>query len=501
MREPGLVREGVFRFLNLERSLTNAADWNDPDARKLWLYNLHYFNDLNAAGRERRDPECRRLIDRWIAENPPGTGTGWEPYPLSLRIGNWIKWACSGFLLSHTAVDSLAVQARYLAKSLEYHLLGNHLLANAKALVFAGLFFEGREPGQWLRTGLTILEKELPEQVLADGGHFERSPMYHSIVLEDVLDLLAISRVFPSGVSTQLQDHWARVAGEMLRWLAVMCHPDGDIAFFNDASLGVALTPLQLRACADTLGVLPARISEKDLIRLEPSGYVRVRRGAWSVILDVAPVGPDYTPGHAHADTLSFELSWNAHRVLTNSGTSIYAGGAEQRAWERSTAAHNTVEIDAQNSSEVWDTFRVARRARPFGQEAGESDGGSYIAGAHDGYRRLRGSPVHRRVIETDERTLRVRDTISGHGSHRVAGYFHLHPDIHLEEDAGGGWKVCLPGGALLRMTGRDGLRLQREEGTYAPEFGRLIPRAVLAWRVERRLPLSATVELIEDRR
>jgi hypothetical protein len=37
------------------------------------------------------------------------------------------------------------MQVRFLRKRLEVHLLGNHLFANAKALVFAGLYFSGDE--------------------------------------------------------------------------------------------------------------------------------------------------------------------------------------------------------------------------------------------------------------------------------------------------------------------------------------------------------------------
>src|SRR6185436_7069489 len=99
---------------------------------------------------------------------------------------------------------------------------------------------------------------------------------------------------------------------------------------------------------------------QDGIAQLEPSGYVRIQRDPVLVIFDAAPVGPDYLPGHAHADTLSFELSWGDRRVITNSGTSTYSVGP-RRAWERSTAAHNTVEIDDENSSEVWGGFRVAR--------------------------------------------------------------------------------------------------------------------------------------------
>ena len=109
---------------------------------------------------------------------------------------NWNKFALSGNELSDAARDSLAIQARWLRKRLEWHLLGNHLFANAKALVFVGLFFCGEEADGWLRTGTQILRKQIPEQILADGAQFELSPMYHALALEDVLDLVNITRAF-----------------------------------------------------------------------------------------------------------------------------------------------------------------------------------------------------------------------------------------------------------------------------------------------------------------
>ena len=208
------------RFLNEDRSISGAGVWNDPGAKPLWLYNLHYFDDLNA-----RDAGARRewhvpLIRRWIDENPPATGAGWDPYPASLRIVNWIKWALGGGLLPGEAVHSLAVQARHLERRLEYHLLGNHLFANAKALVFAGMFFEGPEADRWLWKGLDLLEREVPEQVLADGGHFERSPMYHSLILEDLLDLVNLGRAYSEEGCDRtrgLAARWAKRANESVR--------------------------------------------------------------------------------------------------------------------------------------------------------------------------------------------------------------------------------------------------------------------------------------------
>jgi len=193
-KRKSLISPTRFRFLNQEHDIANASDWNNPSIDKLWLYTLHYFDYLNEKMDEQESEICRRIVERWIAENPPFTGNGWEPYPLSLRIVNWIKWFLAGNEPVKELTDSLYLQAWYLRRRLEFHLLGNHLFANAKALIFAGLFFEGVEAGKWLKKGLQILAKEVPEQILNDGGHFERSPMYHSIILEDLLDLINKTR-------------------------------------------------------------------------------------------------------------------------------------------------------------------------------------------------------------------------------------------------------------------------------------------------------------------
>jgi len=106
-----------FRFLNETRSLTRHG-WDDPSVPKLWRYNLHYFDDLNADAADSRTHWHRASIARWIAENPPGSGIGWEPYPTSLRIVNWFKCARCGRPLAPAAIDCLAVQARWLARRL-----------------------------------------------------------------------------------------------------------------------------------------------------------------------------------------------------------------------------------------------------------------------------------------------------------------------------------------------------------------------------------------------
>jgi hypothetical protein len=388
-----------FRFLNQERDITS---WNDPKASRLWLYNLHYFEHVDGA-----------LAERWVAENPVGQGFGWDPYPTSLRVSNWCKWILGGAQPSPVVYSSLAMQASWIEKRLEWHLLANHLLANAKALIFAGALFDGRQGERWLATGIRILQQELPRQILADGAHVERSPMYHSIVLEDLLDLCNLGSAF-DGVAPDLSGY----ASRMLGWLQRMTHPDGGISFFNDAALGIAPPLAALLGYADRLGI---KTTETELAE---SGYRRIDNGRLAVIFDAAPLGPDYQPGHGHADTLSFEASFDGRRILVNSGTSTYVEGPE-RSFEVGTSAHNTIRIDGVDQSEMWGAFRVARRARPFDLR---TDGMSFIEASHDGYHRLRPPVTHRRRIRVAGDELVITDWLEGSGRHHVELFLHLAP-------------------------------------------------------------------------
>ena len=115
-----------------------------------------------------------------------------------------------------------------------------------------------------------------------------------------------------------------------------------------------------------------------------------------TLLIDVAPIGPDYIPAHAHADSLSYEFSMCEQRIVVNSGVSHYQKG-EARDFQRGTAAHSTIEIDCKNSSEIWDSFRVARRAKVYKVSLDENNR-IVITAEHDGYLRLKKQCIHKRT-------------------------------------------------------------------------------------------------------
>jgi len=478
-----LFEDIQFIFLNSKFQIKKLEDWNNKKLDKLWLYNLHYFDDLTSINSDLRISSHCQLIQRWIDENPAGTGIGWEPYPSSLRIVNWIKF----FLINRNSkqewLDSLANQTRFLVKNLEYHLLGNHLVANAKALIFSGLFFHGQEANKWYSIGLRILKKELSEQILADGAHFELSPMYHSIFIEDLLDIINLHNIYNKSNELNLDDKVIK----MLSWLENMCHPDRKISFFNDAAFEVAPTLNQLLRYANSLEISYDSIFILGVTYLKESGYIRFNSNNMSLIADLASIGPDYLPGHAHADTLSFEMSIFGDRFIVNSGVSTYKLSSDRR-MQRSTLAHSTISVDDLNSSEIWGSFRVARRAKVSNISISEVNEVVKFSATHDGYRRLNDGILHNREWVISKNCLQIIDNISGRGRHKITSVFPLHPDVVVESFEDKSVNTDLKGKKINFILDGEA-SFQVISGRFYPEFGFSVENSHILFNYNGNLP------------
>jgi uncharacterized heparinase superfamily protein len=479
--------KGGFTFLNLRKEFPSGSiDWRSPEMPKLWRYNLHYFDYLNDPGRPLEE-RCR-LIDDWIADNPVGAEDAWEPFPVSLRIVNWIKFFLGEGRGQATParLKSLYQQSLWLERNIEHHLLANHLFKNAKALVFAGLFFEGSDAGRWRDTGLALLRREISEQVLPDGGHFERSPMYHSMILEDCLDLVNLCRGRKEPVAWALAEQVEPVCRRMVRFLNGATHPDGEIALFNDAAFGIEPEPAELAGyCGRLLGELPKTPAGRSWAFPDTGYFVMAPRAGDRLIVDCGPIGPDYQPGHSHCDTLSFELSLGGRRVVVDSGCCQYEAN-EIRKYNRGNAGHNTVTIDGENQSEVWGAHRCARRAYPLYARLNEpNDGALYFEGAHDGYKRLKGKPVHHRSIAWAGDTIDIGDRIEGQGTHNIESRLHIHPYLKVEA-VDGGVRVSAHSQPLMTVSPAGQGRVEIESGWYCPEFNKKISCPVLTIKLDR---------------
>lgn len=511
-------RDDSFCFLNQEKTFPHDdIDWASKDMPKLWRYNLHYFDYLQDSQRSIENKS--HLVSDWIEHNPQGTVDAWEPYTASLRIVNWVKFFLSlsaASLKKNTGgeggtkgelpaglrpewLKSLYSQVLWLEQNIEYHILANHYLKNGVALFFAGAYFQGVDADRWMKKGLKILREELDEQFLADGGHYERSPMYHSICVTDYLDVLNLARNSEGVLSQKDQATFAQKMTTSLNFLSDICLPDNEIPLFNDSAFGIAPPPQQIFDYANKVISYepPVRQSGITIHNHAASGYFVCRNGDDAIIIDCGSIGPDYQPGHAHCDTLSFEFALDGRRVGVDSGVHDYEPSPE-RAYARSTKAHNTVVVDGEEQSEIWGVFRVARRARPLeARMERRPDGSVWFTGAHDGYTRLQGRPVHRRNITYDgKETWIIEDRLEGNGVHCMESYLHIHPDYHVVKNGASFHITETNGNTIAIIEPVEAIPVRIERGSYFPEFGRKYENDVMVFTSSGTVPLNLSYRI-----
>lgn len=391
-----------FRFINLEQEFEAKVDWNFSEHKKLWIYNLNYFDFIN---QEDINSETSLGLIRQYIRDYDELKDGKEPYPTSLRIINWVKFMLSNNIKDVDIAEYIAKDTYRLQKNLEYHLLANHLLENAFALFFAGKYLQN---DALILKAESLLSEQLDEQILNDGAHYELSPMYHQLMLYRVLDSIQLC-----DEKEEIKDFLVKKAQKMVDWLSEITFNNGDIPLVNDSAFGINPTTSQLLGYADRLGLKPKKISLTD------SGYRMIRKNDYECFVDVGNVSPSYQPGHTHADSLSFVLYTEGKPCIVDTGTSTYNIG-ERRSYERSTSAHNTVVNDGKDSSQVWSGFRVGERAKTTVLEESESS----ILAVHDGYPKN-----HKRAWFFLENEIVISDKTKCANS---KAYLHLHPKVEI---------------------------------------------------------------------
>ena len=268
-------KKNSFYFLNISQDFSKKIDWNFNKNGKLWTYNLNYFDFLNQKNIS-KEIGLKLIYD--FIENDNFIKDGKEPYPISLRSINWVK-----FLTKHKVKNELINQALFsqyslLLKKLEYNLLGNHLLENGFSLLFGAYFFRDEK---LYEKSKYILISELNEQILKDGAHFELSPMYHQIILFRLLDCIQLVTLNNSWKKNELISLFEQKASLMISWLSNITYKNGNIPMVNDSTYNIAPKSKELFNYARRLG-----INRKDISLLD-SGYRKINNKNYQLLIDV----------------------------------------------------------------------------------------------------------------------------------------------------------------------------------------------------------------------
>ena len=387
------LSELKLEFINQQYSFEKSIDWNFLTFGKLWCYNLNYFDFLWVHG---SGPKIGLKIIQDFISGVTVNWVGLDPYCISLRVVNWIKFLALNDIRDSDINENIYRQLIILNNSKEYHIMGNHLLENGFCLMFGAYYFKSKT---FLDSAKKILLKELPKQILSDGGHYELSPMYHQIVLGRMLEVFSLTQsnplIFGDGINIYLE----RYIGNMLGWINRVTFSNGEIPYVNDSAPHIGFQTRDLNIAANALNITGKSI------QLGESGYRKIELSPFDscfveVLIDVGSVKADEQPGHSHSDVFNFIVLVNGIPFIVDTGISTYNIG-QSRSIERSAQSHNTVSLKDVEPVEVWKGFRVARRPEVTVLE----DSSNRVSAYHDGYKRA--GVLHQRTWTFDKRSIK----------------------------------------------------------------------------------------------
>jgi len=485
---------GVLTYMNTPLDIATGADldWEDPRLNEIpvfWRLKLQGLDFLRLAYLGYSSPSAcpTGLIDRlnrwlrdWDEKTEIGTSNylrrNWIPHSVSLRLIN-----LSRYLAWH---DGLATETRervariafknglFLANHVEYDVGGNHLIENAGGLILAGTLFDGHDVG-WLAEGRSILESTT-DQFLADGGHFERSPMYHIQCLTRYLTAHDLAAAKGLERSAPIE----RTVSQATAYLRSLRPPDSRTPLLNDAVFDETLSLDSCLAYAEAAGVeAPAeeartRTGSSDL---DESGYFWLGTDENVLLVDGGEVGPPHIPAHSHNDLLSYLLWIDGEQIVTDTGTYEYAPTA-RRHHSRSAAAHNTVQVDESEPIDIGGQYFMGRRVSP--DVRSYADGG--IAVFEGKYRKAglfaASYTCRRRLLHRDPWWL-CYDRVAADSRSNVRSRIHFHPEVRLAERDGGLVATKRDSAATLWLYLLNGSNLRLTESPYFPRFGEVVDR------------------------
>ena len=415
-RPPHALFSRILRDLPGGHAPPSLASWPEPPAALRSFAEAektrgrHRLDKLPAGSLLRVYEEQYGLELGAEATGPPCAWTdacAVRPFPASVRARRLaVAVRCGRRDLDR----ELARAARAVLAQLELHLLGNHLLENGLGLACAGAVTQGVEADLWWGAGRRLLDWQIPQQFLPDGGHFERSATYHLALCAGLCETIELASAAGRSVPTV----WRDAARRALGWAQAVRAPDGTYPLFNDASLDAGPIIDQVLALARGCGLDPpedALVATGTLRVLPDTGWlICTSPSAW-LCLDAGLDGAPYQGGHVHADALTFELWVQGERAVVDYGVSSYGRDAA-RAETRSTRVHNTVTVAGEDSSEVWAAFRVGRRARARILATDPTPNRVAVGCEHDGYAWLPGRPLHQRQFVFTESALSIDDQV-----------------------------------------------------------------------------------------
>ncbi|MBI3893182.1 MAG: alginate lyase family protein, partial [Candidatus Wallbacteria bacterium] len=519
----------------------DALETTGPGADVKLPWELSRFQHLprlglafRLTGRKEFAREAAVQLSDWMEQNTPLLGIDWAcAMEVAIRAVNWLV-AFDYFRgsdpfdrpLLERALRNLRAHGRYVLRHLEWTpaLRSNHYLANLVGLFVLGHGLEGvPEACSWAETARRELERTIAEQVYSDGLFFEGSIPYHRLATE----LYALPLLIAKNLNRPLSVAYAARLRSMFEAVRGYLKPDGSAPQVGDNDSGRLLRffprPCLQHAYLADLGTALLGPTGPDPVgpRLDPevAGWVGLgeaepatsqvaaarsrafeefglyvwHAGHAYVAISCGPVGQNGIGGHGHNDKLSFELSLGARHLVVDPGSFGYTRDRAARDLFRSTACHNTLQVDGEEQNRILPdaTFQLPddTQARCTFWRASEDE--FEFHGLHRGYRRLEMPAAHERRIRGwgSPFKLEIVDSVDTAGDRppliRALDWaFHLAPGVTARASATEALLLAGKERLCLRET-ETGLQPLIEAYGYSPSYGVQVEAAVVRFKTQ----------------
>lgn len=370
------------------------------------------------------------LLRAWVKDNPPRRGLAWGcAQESSIRLINIVfglaQFAAPSQDDEQAAWGLVAELASRIQSTVDYGRAqrNNHGLTEATALFMAGLSLpQHRRASAWCEYGKQAFVEQLKDQFAEDGSYILDSFSYHRQALRVATLWLALARSSGEAIDPIVEERVAAAALFLKDHLDPQTggvpnygQTDGSNLFDFSGAGPNDYRPAVREAYRVAKGEEPLssfEISSFEIREHKVGGYFAL----------VTPDAHAFIRCHAikrrpgHADMLHFDLWAAGINVLCDSGTYSYVAQSKDGAWLRSTAAHNTLQIDGLDQMTpfrrfLWLDWTMARVL--YSRHVSEA-GGERIewSGEHDGYRRHPRAIVHRRSLSCAKGVWTVTDEV-----------------------------------------------------------------------------------------
>ncbi len=425
------------------------------DVRIVWELNRFHFAPVLAEAYNKTQDKSFLLAFKqftidWIEKNPVSSSPNWKSsMEVSIRLINlcvaasiFYKSDKKDIIFWNKFFLALFVHADFIVNHLEWSpkIRNNHYLTNILGLLFAGLLFEKTENGKkWLEFASSEIQKEMQYQVLGDGVDFEKSTWYHGFATE----MFLVAYLLMKKRNLKIDKSFENQLTKMFVFLKIITRSDGSLLSIGDNDSGRLFKNYLANGFEDVIELgnkcLKIPNSTLGLFTFAKSGFCIYRDAELLLSFFAGPTGTLETGGHTHNSSLAFTLDVNGKPIFIDPGAYIYTGNPKMRNLFRSTAYHNTAQVDTReqnyfDENELFKLFDKTKAEITFANKIGNA---IVIAGRHYGYsdRQI----VHERLIRInlDKRSIEIRDWFKGTGIHNLQWNFHC-GNLNVKKAANG---------------------------------------------------------------